>query len=388
MKRRLVLAVIVVTAFFSSGCAQKIEASDNSQEIVIESTQEEVVVEDKDTTDNGDEYIFEKPITENLGEGLVLAIDPKIESAYLVFEMVAYDTGFSQYGDSAYMLNQVNHFREFKNHEVFEIARRMGKNGFQYDAIPSALHFYDDDSKLREGIVLDEQILQRAGGIEEIDAFVNALVDFRKVSDYDSYFKSNNSFYENAMVVAKHNIEKSGLYDEFLKHYGYQKGSIRITITPDTMGGYGCSNTYDDHTDMMPTLAVISDEKRYAKFLLHEFSHPYVNPQTEVREDVVKKTENLFTPIKDQMARQAYNMWEVCLNEHIVRANTIYMMSSLYGGDIAEQLIQEEIKKGFVYIEPIYESIKNYENNRDKYKDFTIYFDTLMSDIEKIEPIS
>lgn len=388
MKRRILALIVISVTLLTSGCMQKAENTTPSIETDTDSSLEIAASSVEESTGSADDYIFEKPIIENIGDGFELAIDPKIESAYMVFEMVSDDTGFSQYKDSAYMRNQIEHFKKFKDHEVFEIARKMANDKFTYDAIPSALHFFDDDSKLREGIILDEQILYRAGGMENIEALGNALVDFRRISDYDSYFKSNYGFYERSLIIAKSHINNSGLYDEFLDHYGYEAGNIRVTITPDSMGGYGCSNEYSDHIDLMPTLTTIDDEKAYAKFLLHEFSHPYVNPETDVRMDLVYEKEELYEPIKKIMTDQAYNQWYISLNEHIVRANTIYMMTEIYGEDIEKELIEKEKDRGFVYIEQIYDSIKKYESNRDKYLDFSQYFDTLMSDVEKIDPIS
>lgn len=367
MKRILLVALITVLVLASSGCSAVIENAP------------------KDMKEETLDYNFANPITKELGENISIAVDPRVESAYLVFEMISSDTGFSQFEGSDYMEKQINHFEKFKDHEVFNIARRMALEGFQYDAIPSALYLFNDDLTLKEGLIVDDSLLERAGGMEELESFMVALYDFRKVSDYDTYFLSNSPLYQEYLERAENYINTSSMFEVFSNFYGNVSGEIRITITPECNHGYGCSNKYKDRVELLPTLTVSNYYKDYIGFLLHEFSHPYVNPETNKRSEAVINTEKLFSKISGQMSSKAYNSWEIALNEHIVRANTIYMMGQIYGDNATKTYIEREKKDGFIYIESIYKSIRYYEENRDIYKDFSQYFDTLVSDIERID---
>lgn len=367
MKRSILVIMIFICAFLSFGCSAVIE---NAQNDLKEETLS---------------HEFAKPMVKELGENLSIAVDPKIESAYLVFEMISLDTGFSQYEGSTYMDDQVKHFEEFRDHEVFNIARRMAMDGFKYDAIASSLHLFKDDITLKEGIVPDENVLARAGGIENIEEFLVALYDFRKESDYDAYFELNDTFYQEYMDRAENYLSSSSFYDVFSNYYGNLSGDIRITITPECGHGYGCSNKYENRIDLMPTIPVSNYDKDFIGVLIHELSHPFVNHETARRADIVENTEELYAPISGPMSSKLYSNWEISLNEHIVRANTIYMMGQIFGDKSTKSYLKRDENDGFIYIEPIYESIKYYETNRETYKTFSEYYDVLMSDIEKIE---
>lgn len=365
MKRLLTVIMIIVMMIL--GC---VPISDNKQD------DNEYV-----------EFEYAKPLVKNLGDKVSVEIDPKIESAYMVIEMIATETGFSQFEDSTYMNDQIQYFSEYKDHEVFNIARKMVKSGFNYGSIASSMHMFDDENNLKSDIIADSKIIEQVGGIDRIEEFAKALYDFRKYSDYDSYFKSNNIVYEEYLSRAEQYLVSSRFYEVFSSYYGDMDCDIRIVITPDCTHGYGCFNRYEDRMELLPTISVGAFDKDFIGMLLHELSHPYVNTETAKREAEVSGTKDLFVPISGPMSSKKYSNWEISLNEHIVRANTIYMMGQIYGDQSTNFFLKREDEDGFKYINPIYDSIMRYQENRYQYKKFSQYFNVLMDDVEKIGPI-
>jgi hypothetical protein len=51
-----------------------------------------------------------------------------------------------------------------------------------------------------------------------------------------------------------------------------------------------------------------------------------VNPVTAKHIDEVNKYSKLYDPIADIMKSNAYPNWEICVNEHIVRAVTARLL--------------------------------------------------------------
>ena len=59
------------------------------------------------------------------------------------------------------------------------------------------------------------------------------------------------------------------------------------------------------------------------ELIWHEFGHSFVNPVTERHRPDIGKYASLLDPILDKMAKAGgYGAWEICLNEHLIRAIT------------------------------------------------------------------
>lgn len=328
-----------------------------------------------------DNYVFTESLEIDINDNLSVFVDPSIEATNLVMEMIKDETGYSMYRDSNYMKLQVDHFLKYKDHRIFDMAREMHKNGFSFDAISGNLHSVNGEGDIIKGLIVDEARLERAGGAQQLKDFIDALYDFRAVSDYDTYFLENKDFYMEELELAKKHLMAVNLTEEFSNFYGYLLDEIKICIIPDSLGGFGISNTYNDHIDAIPTLPVYEDEVDFISFLVHELSHPYINPQTKLYPELIEASSYLFEPIKSDMVSQAYPIWEHCLNEHIVRACTILIMDQLYGNDESSALLSSELTRKFVYIEPVIESLEIYGRSRDRYSDIRPYIEVLLKDI-------
>lgn len=332
-----------------------------------------------------DDLELASPFEKKISDKITVLIDPKIESAYLVLEMLYPETGYTQTYDANSMENQKRHFSKFRDHKVFDITLEMFENGFNYDAVPSVLHYYDDNLKLKENIIPNEKIIQRAGGYEQIGIYLEALYDFREISGFDDYFRNNEDKYQPMLNQAFDHIINTKMEETYIEYFGQSIGDVEIYLSPDSKHGYGCRNVYEDRVVLMPTLSVSSNEKDFLQFLLHEIGHSYVNPQNEIRPEAVNELAYLYEPIKEQMAKQAYSNWETVLNEHIVRASVIDMMEMIYGEYVVDELIKEEIEKNFTYIEKILDLLDDYKMNIEKYNNFNSYFDQLLEALKVIE---
>ena len=84
-----------------------------------------------------------------------------------------------------------------------------------------------------------------------------------------------------------------------------------------------------------------------------------------------------MNPIGYRMSRLLYPMnptWEICMNEHLIRAITIRILEPKNGEEETKKRIREEYYRGFVYIEYVLNLLTEYENNRDTYEKFADFF--------------
>jgi len=86
------------------------------------------------------------------------------------------------------------------------------------------------------------------------------------------------------------------------------------------------------------------------------------------------------------MDEQAYDNWNTCVIEHIVRLGEIRIAYVLNDSTSANKIRKEYIDTNkFIYIPNLEKKILEYENNRTKYKTFSDFFPTLIEAFAEID---
>jgi len=122
----------------------------------------------------------------------------------------------------------------------------------------------------------------------------------------------------------------------------------------------------------------------------HEFGHSFVNPLTDKYPDRIKSAsgDKLFEPIKGFMAGMGYVYWEISVNEHIIRAINVRLFDLHLGSQQSQTLLEDELKRKFIYIEPLIEKLKDFETQRDKNSvTFSEFYPELLNVLDSLQEI-
>ena len=104
--------------------------------------------------------------------------------------------------------------------------------------------------------------------------------------------------------------------------------------------------------------------------IIHEFCHSYINPLTISQPELFKELgESLLVSHRNRMTQMGYNVWNVILNEYMVRACTIRFLMQYEGQRTAAQWMERDKKGGFFAIEGLVKLLEQYEKQRNKYPD-------------------
>ncbi len=325
-----------------------------------------------------------------------VSVDPRIELLSAVQLLSNYFI-LTQL-DFQYKKEMLDYFSPFKSHPAVTKFIEMSSIDFNYDAPPTAMLFLSNPPELKIVTPFTDYIIGRAGGKDNLESFIEDLRDFAIKSNFMDFFNSHKDFYS---ILIKDTGMKLGDYKDVStleSFYGISQNSYNIILAPlFHNGGYGPEiktgpSKYDIYGIIGPSsvsssVPFFSSEESLRDLVWHEFSHSFVNPITGKYIDEVNKYSNLFLPLKDIMETQAYTTWEICVNEHIVRAVVAKFTEKVSGQDAAETVLSNEVKNGFVYIRGIYDLINVYENNRDKYpafEDFSPEILNYFSEISKL----
>jgi hypothetical protein len=82
----------------------------------------------------------------------------------------------------------------------------------------------------------------------------------------------------------------------------------------------------------------------------HELGHAHLNPLTDAAAVDVGRHADLFIPLAPAMRPLGYGRWDICLNEHILRAMEVRIVRAEEGTRSAERWLRRQEEKGFTLV--------------------------------------
>lgn len=324
---------------------------------------------------------------------LEVSVDPRIELLSVVQLLGGYVIGASLINTdaTAYRRDLDIYFAAHRGHPAVKMFAEMYPKGFTFSAPPNALLYFSDPPELVQQRPVPDDIKKRAGGEQRLNQFIGALRDFARATKFMSFYNAHRKDYQRMVEGMRSNAKSLDLVGVLENYYGMRQHSYNVMLMPLAIElGYGVNVRRDDGTLDIYQMIGRSSVKQGApvfgeggEFTLqnivwHEFSHSFVNPLTEKYRSEVMKHASLYATISKQMKEQAYSDWEHTVNEHIIRAITSRLTSREISSNIGERELQEDKKKGFIYVEALAEKLKEYESQRDKYPTFADFYPRLI----------
>jgi len=316
-----------------------------------------------------------------------IEVDPRMELLCAVQNIAGYPFLNRRFD---YSKEVVQFFEKDSVEEAVSLTRYlMKKHGFVQDAPHDLILRLSEVPELKQTHPFTPRTIERAGNEENLEKYRLALKQFASESHFSEFWNDHLPYYEKMVEYTVNDLEG---YDPVLTlnaYYNESKKSYTVVLSPLLYGGYGMRVT--DQQNNMDIYGCLSADKikegipYYSKnglsnYLYHEFSHSFINPLTDNYQPVVEATSALFSPIEKEMSSKSYGRWITCINEHIVRAVHIRILYSIGEKTAAEDLLEMERSRRFVYIEPILKKLQKFEQERDtKNITFTQFYPELMA---------
>lgn len=310
--------------------------------------------------------------------GITFQIDPRIE----LFNIIAMQAGHNgmTLSNISYKQECLNYFSAYKNLEAPKPLMETWKKGWAVDDPMTFLLYLDFDFNLKNG--LSSEIIERGGGIEQINKLAASFKKFSKESDFQTFFnETQNNFYKQILFNVKYNFKDFKGVEYLENYYGEKCNSYNLILNINSgYGNFGKQVTSVNGIDLYAIVETTTNSGDLPTYfstisiidlIIHEFSHGFVNPVIDPFRKELSKNKNLYEPIAKSMQAQAYWNWLTTVNEHIVRAIVTRITEQMYGKEFNEKSFYKlMIARRFIYIDAIIERLKFYENNRDSYKNF------------------
>ena len=332
-----------------------------------------------------------KPVQENVGK-LQISIDPRIELINIVQTLSTYP--FID-RESSHSKKAQAYFKEAATLDAVTFTDELHKKGFGFDVPLLFMLHLSAVPELKKVFVYPDRLVEKARGEHNLERYRVALAEFARQSDFYTFWEQNQEFYKKTVRKTASYLETIDYVKALEEYYNETQGGYHLVLNPVSENfNYGpkmpsSSGEFeiygivalDESEDGIPYLNNADMEN----LLWHEFSHSFVNPLSDKYLDKVMVNESLHEPIKKEMKTQGYGSWLTCVNEHIVRAATIRIIAINSKLEHAQELLKEELSKGFVYIEPLIEALKRYEMKRDSEGiTFTDFYPELLSVFDQL----
>jgi uncharacterized protein YihD (DUF1040 family) len=321
--------------------------------------------------------IFEKP-----------DVDKRLELISIIFRLAEKEEYSSK--DFKLYTDRIEHyFEKYKNHELIHFTKSIiSKSDVGYDAVISMAIHLDDNLNLLTDV--KNNSLDTRWNKGEVEKFVSLLQKFAKDVEFDKFFKNNADLYSETIKRFNSVYERLDLnwYSAFYGQEPAEAFSVKIVLGNGNNNygpyleyangfkkGHSILSIWRFDNEGMPVFG--ADE--YFPILLHEYNHPYVNHFSEMYKDAFRESgEKLFLVVENEMRNLSYPSWEAMMTEALIRAAMVkYMRDHHFIQSEIENLIIEEKKKGFIWVEEFAEELENYEKQRDKYQTLESYLPRL-----------
>ncbi|WP_291530663.1 DUF4932 domain-containing protein [Bacteroides sp. UBA939] len=336
-----------------------------------------------------------QPIERTVGK-LKITIDPRMELLAVIHTL-------STNMDLAdrvvpYSKEIASYFDSFSSHEAVKLTESLHqKYNFNSDAPVAFMLHLSQPMELEPTAKYSNYITGRSSGSDNLEQYRKAMKQFAEASGFEAFWNSKIPFYNQILDMTIANMGEIDLVEAMEDYFNETQDFYNIIITPAFRGGKGGFVTGNDGKDRFSTTistTQIKDGIPYLSadnirfYIWHEYGHFFVNPLGNKYAERVKSTDSLFEPIKKGMYGQGYRYWYTCVNEHIIRATTVRLYDLRLGSPQSKGLLDSELKRRFIYIEPLVEKLKDFDRQRDENNvTFSAFYPELLNVLDSLQKI-
>jgi hypothetical protein len=276
-------------------------------------------------------------------------------------------------------------YRQYDTCVVMGIYRSMSREGYSDDwFIDFLLQVGEAPNAKINATTLPDKVkaFSKRGDIAEgrrkAEAFLVAFNDLYRAVHFDEYFRDNENYYALANAEVTRNLPGDNFIPVMEKFYRQRFNAYYLmpSLTIPTSMGFGKTirksrticNVFApfsfQHLDSGAPDMGFNYPDKIRNLTVHEFGHSFVNPAVDsVPEELMRSTEYLYAPIKDDMVKHGYTAWVQCLYEHFVKAGEVIIAEKLGDTAKARSLMTDFVNTRFIYVPAIVEEMRKYDKD-------------------------
>jgi len=317
------------------------------------------------------------------GDEILIRVNPTIELFSLIYRLA----GVPQYTElllPGYISEVENYFDPFREHAAIRFARDHYVLSDINGSAPMALAIYiGDPPELQPRIDLSPtpHELDPRWNPDLINDFLEQARKFAIDSRFMEFYDEKQELHKQAEENLGSMLKKEKFTHWYKDFFGYNPREYIMNIC--LLNG-SCSygfpiNMPDGNKEFHSLLGARWPDRNgapqypkdwYLQLIIHEYCHSYINPIIKGMPQTFRETgEALLVTNRVKMIEQGYNVWNVVVQEYIVRACTILFMEEYEGRRSARDKTNYDMEEGFPATEGLVDLMRDYRDNRELYPD-------------------
>jgi hypothetical protein len=302
-----------------------------------------------------------------------VSVDPRIE----LLTVVQCLAGYEQLGGTglAYRREVLERFAPWRSHPAVTLFARMAREGFTRDAPPAMMLRLAEPPALELRAPFSVYVETSAGGRVRLFAFLDSLRDFAAESRFMEFHDAHSDLFRSLVGEARRALRSTRVVEPLEDYFGVREHGYHLILSPLVhAGGYAAKverppGIVDCYAILGPSRASRGrprfwDPDALEALLWHEFSHVFIGNLPEACRREIAADSALFEPLRARMLPQGYARWEVCADEHLVRAVGVRLVARMEGSHAAEQALDLQLRLGFTYLPRLLLALERFERER------------------------
>ena len=319
---------------------------------------------------------------------LTVKVDKRIELYFITaFISESFFKKWLTIHDAKYAKDMESYFADYTSHPAVKLFEETWKPDMSTYIPPEVMIYLSDELSEQKGLNITQDIIDHMGGVDIKDEFISQIRDFAKVTNFNEFYSQHQDYYDELKSKMLDLIGGENCIHRLHEFYGTEQNHYYAMIVPllGVGNGYGPSIPGENgKSDVYCLFSPYQDDEQLINLLWHEFGHSFVNPIVANNSDLVNQRNDLFAPIESSM-KPVYADWEEALSEHLVRANTAYLVKTEFGKSLAKKHLKGHEIQGFAYINLFTELIDHYMGKRNKFATYTSYFPEILDELEGVD---
>ncbi len=305
-----------------------------------------------------------------------VSVDPRIE----LLAVVQCLAGYEQLGGAglSYRREALERFAPWRAHPAVTLFARMAREGFTHDAPPAVMLRLAEPPALELRAPFSVYLETRAGGRRQLFAFLDSLRDFATESRFMEFHAAHAGLFRRLVEETRRVLPRTRVVGSLEDYFGVREHGYHLILAPLLhAGGYAAEverppGIVDCYAILGPSRTSHGRPRFWGPdaleaLLWHEFSHVFVGNLPEACRLRIAADSALFEPLRARMLPQGYARWEVCADEHLVRAVGVRLVALLEGDRAAEKALALQLRLGFTYLPRLLAALERYERERARF---------------------
>lgn len=318
---------------------------------------------------------------------LEIVVNPAID----LFSLMSRLADINQYKEillTDYITEVENYFGHFRDHPSIAFARECNAMHQINGDAPMSLAVYvgpPPELKLKMDLSnIPPSFDPRWDSILISEYLENARI-FARDSKFMKFHHSQQAYLDQAKQNMHKMISREQIFHWYKDFFGYYPSSIKMYMA--LLNG-SCSYGYPvfypgGDIEFVSLIGGRFPDKEgnptypkdwFLPIIIHEYMHSYINPLIKGNpEEFMELGEAMLRTHRVKMIERGYNVWNVILQEYIVRACTVKYLEQVEGKSKARKNIQRDLRAGFPEIEGLVSLLDEYENDRYTFPDIASF---------------